>query len=131
VTAPSATLLDRFYAAIKAADAAALADCVHPDFLLHWQGSTAIPWAGDWRGTDGLLRFFAILNQHVEVLDVQRLHTLQDGATTMVLLQGHWRLRASGKEIKALAANVFTFEAERVRSYTVLNHTQAFADALR
>ena len=51
-------------------------------------------------------------------------------STTMVLLQGHWRMRASGAEVKALAANVFTFETGRIRSYTVLNNTAAFAQAL-
>jgi uncharacterized protein len=55
--------LDRFYAAIKSGDATALAACVHPNFELDWQGSTAIPWAGQWKGSAGLLEFFSTLNQ--------------------------------------------------------------------
>jgi ketosteroid isomerase-like protein len=126
----SDSLLDSFYAAIKAADTNAVAACVHPDFTLNWQGTAAIPWAGVWSGADGLMKFFGILNRHVEVLEVKRLQALHDGSTTMVLLQGHWRMRANGAEVKALAANVFTFEEGKIRSYTVLNNTAAFSEAL-
>ena len=124
------SLLENFYAALKAADAQALARCVDAGFELNWQGTPAIPWAGVWKGVDGLLQFFGILNQHVEVLEVTRLHTLSGAELTFVLLQGRWRLRTNGKELSALAANVFTFHAGTIRSNTVLNNTAAFAEAL-
>ena len=124
------TLLDSFYAAIKAADAPALAQCVQPDFKLHWQGTPSIPWAGDWQGVDGLLAFFKLLDQHILVLDVQRLHTLSNDQVTVVVLKGRWKTRASGVELSAMAANVFEFADGKIRSYTVLNNTAAFAEAL-
>ena len=127
---PTNTLLDNFYAAIKAADAPALAQCVQPDFNLHWQGTRSIPWAGDWQGVDGLLAFFKLLDQHILVLDVQRLHTLSNDQVTIVVLKGRWKTRASGVELSAMAANVFEFADGKIRSYTVLNNTAAFAEAL-
>lgn len=123
-------LLDRFYAALKAADATALAQCVHDEFELDWQGTARIPWAGVWRGVDGLLAFFKTLDAHVQVLDVQRLHSVGSDAATFVLLRGRWRMRRDGVEITALAANVFEFADGRIRRYTVLNNTAAFAEAL-
>jgi hypothetical protein len=124
------SLLDQFYAAIKAADAEALTLCVDAEFELHWQGTRSIPWAGSWRGVQGLLGFFKLLNQHVQVLDVERLHSLSNDQVTVVLLQGRWQIRQSGEQITAMAANVFSLANGRIRSYTVLNNTAAFAEAL-
>lgn len=122
--------LDPFYAALKALSATDLAACVTPDFVLDWQGSARIPWAGTWRGVDGLLAFVKALNASVDILEVQRLHQLQDASVTVVVLRGHWRLKATGEEIRATACNLFTFEGDRIRTYTVLNNSAAFAEGL-
>jgi uncharacterized protein len=127
----SDALLDRFYAALKAADAEALARCVDADFELHWQGTGSIPWAGRWLGVAGLLGFFERLNQHVQVLEVERLHSLSNDEVTVVLLRGRWQIRRSGEQITAMAANVFALANGRIRSYTVLNNTAAFAEGLK
>ena len=123
-------LLDRFYDALKTLSAEPLADCVSEDFVLEWQGSASIPWAGTWRGVKGLLAFVQTLNQHLDILHVQRLKQLADDGTTMVLLHGHGRLKATGRDVQALACNIFAIEGGRIRSYTVLNNTAAFAEAL-
>ena len=122
--------LDAFYAALKALSASDLAACVAPDFVLDWQGTPSIPWAGTWHGVDGLMSFVKELNARVEVLEVQRLHQLQDPSVTVVVLRGHWRLKATGREIRATACNLFTFEGAKIRTYTVLNNTAAFAEGL-
>ncbi len=122
--------LDAFYAALKALSTSDLATCVTPDFVLDWQGTPGIPWAGTWQGVDGLLSFVKALNASVEVLDIQRLHLLQDATVSVVVLRGHWRLKASGQEVRATACNLFTFEGAKIKSYTVLNNTAAFAEAL-
>jgi uncharacterized protein len=125
------SLLDQFYAAIKAADTEALARCVDTDFVLHWQGTGSIPWAGSWRGVAGLLDFFKRLDQHVQVLEIERLHSLSNDQVTVVLLRGRWQTRQTGEQITAMAANVFTLANGRILAYTVLNNTAAFADALK
>lgn len=124
------SVLDRFYDALKALSADQLAACVSDDFVLEWQGSASIPWAGTWRGVEGLLTFVQTLNAHLEILQVQRLKQLADEETTMVLLRGHWRLKATGRDVQALACNVFAIQGGRIHSYTVLNNTAAFAEAL-
>jgi ketosteroid isomerase-like protein len=123
-------VLDRFYAALKALSAPDLAACTTADFVLDWQGTDRIPWAGTWRGVDGLLTFVQRLDAHVEILNVQRLHELQDASVTVVVLRGHWRLKASNREIRAIACNLFTFDSGKVRTYTVVNNTAAFAEGL-
>ena len=79
----------------------------------------------------GLLGFFKLLNQHVQVLDVERLHSLSNDEVTVVLLRGRWQIRRSGEQITAMAANVFSLASGRIRSYTVLNNTAAFAEGLK
>jgi len=123
-------LLDRFYAALRALSAPELALCVADDFVLDWQGTDAIPWAGQWRGVHGLLAFVDVLNAHLEILEVQRMHQIEQGSVAVVVLKGHWRIKSSGQEVRAMAANLFTLAGERIQSYTVLNNTAAFADAL-
>jgi uncharacterized protein len=123
-------LLDKYYSAIKAGDAAQIEQCVDSSFELNWQGSDAIPWAGRWKGVTGLQEFFGILNQHLEVLEINRLHMLSDDSVTMTVLEGHWRMKANGNEIRAKAGNVFTFANGKIASFTVLNNSAAFAFAL-
>jgi len=124
------TVLDSFYAALKALSASDLAQCVADDFVLNWQGTPSIPWAGTWQGVDGLLSFVKELNARVEILEVQRLHQLQDSDITVVVLRGHWRLKATGHEVQATACNLFKVEGTKIKSYTVLNNTAAFAEGL-
>ena len=126
MSSTNSQLLDQFYAAVKAADATALARCVTPEFELHWQGTAAIPWAGTWHGVPGLLDFFQKLNAHIVVLGIERLHYLENDTLTVVVLQGHWKRKADGREIKAMAANLFTFGQGKISRYTVLNNSAAF-----
>lgn len=123
-------VLDRFYAALKQLSAPELATCITHDFVLDWQGTDAIPWAGRWQGVDGLLAFVGKLDATLQILEVTRMHVLTQDAVTVVVLKGHWRIKSNGREVRATAANLFTFADGRIRSYTVLNNTAAFAEAL-
>ncbi len=123
-------LLDRFYSALRALSATDLADCVSEDFVLDWQGTESIPWAGRWHGVPGLLDFVTLLNTNLEILEVQRLHTLVQESVAVVVIKGHWRVKRTSIEVRARAANLFTFAAGKIQSYTVLNNTAAFLEAL-
>ena len=125
------TLLDRFYAALKALSLEDLAACVTEDFVLDWQGTSAIPWAGRWQGVQGLLDFVGKLNAEIEILDVQRLHLFEAPGVAVVVLRGMWRAKRTHREVQATAANLFTFSEGLVSSYTVLNNTAAFAEAIQ
>jgi ketosteroid isomerase-like protein len=123
-------LLDSFYSALRKLSAEDLTKLVAPEFVLNWQGTKAIPWAGEWVGPQGLLRFVEALNSKLEILSVKPLHTLHGSQCSVVVLEGHWRVLTSRAEVRAKAANVFTFEGGRIASYTVLNNTAAFVEAL-
>jgi uncharacterized protein len=48
-----------------------------------------------------------------------------------VFLDAHWRVKASGVEIKAKAVNVFRFRKGRVAGYEVYPDSAAFVRALK
>jgi ketosteroid isomerase-like protein len=124
------TDVDAFYAGIRSNDVAALAALVSEDFTLVWQGVPSIPWAGVWKGVPGLLEFFACLNAHIEVVSIEQVRAMSEFDCTVVLLRGHWRVRTSGVELEALAANMFEFELGKIKRYTVMNNSAAFDRAL-
>jgi uncharacterized protein len=123
-------LLDAFYAALRRLATEDLARLVAPDFVLDWQGTKAIPWAGEWAGPEGLIRFVNQLNDNLDILNIRLLHTVHGAECSVVVLEGHWKVSATGAEVRAKAANVFTFAGGRIASYTVLNNSAAFAQAL-
>lgn len=123
-------LIDSFYAAIKSGDASSLSRCIHPEFVLNWPGVAAIPWAGSYRGVDGIRQFFGRLGAHVRVVSIEPQHTVETDQITIVVLNGHWQVGEKQKDVAATAANVFTFRGDQIASYTVLNNTAAFAEAL-
>jgi uncharacterized protein len=123
-------LIDSFYTALKTMSVSDLSPHMTEDFVLNWQGIDQIPWAGSWYGVQGLLDFFKQLNAYVEIVHIERLHQFSDREATVVVLRGHWRMKASGQEIRAIACNIFRIQVEKIQSYTVVNNTAAFAQAL-
>jgi ketosteroid isomerase-like protein len=124
-------LIDRWYAAVRSGDAAALASVVTEDVELLWNGDpTRLPWAGSHRGIDAVLAFFRKLGEHIEVISVSQLYRLDAGEAVVVVLEGEWRVRGHAPSIRARACNVFRFRQGRISSYEVYNDSGRFADAL-
>lgn len=127
----SQAVLDRWYAALKAGDAAALAAVTTDDVTVRWNGPPGIvPWAGLWEGRTKVLTFFKRVAEHLEIVSIDTVNRIEAGAGIVIILEGHWRVRASGEELKVRAANVFRFEGDRVASYEVYPDSYSFAKAL-
>ncbi|MGU9981085.1 nuclear transport factor 2 family protein [Phreatobacter sp. HK31-P] len=127
----SQTVLDRWYAALKAGDAAALAAVTTDDVTVRWNGPPGIvPWAGLWEGRTKVLTFFKRVAEHLEIVSIDTVNRIEADAGIVTILEGHWRVRASGEELKVRAANVFRFEGDRVVSYEVYPDSYSFAKAL-
>lgn len=124
--------LAAWYAAIRAGDAAALAAVATPDLRIAYAGRPGLlPWSGVWEGIDAAMAFFAHVARHLEVLEVTPLHRIGAGETVVVVLAGRWRARATGREIAAQVANVFTLREGRIAAYQVFHDTAALWEALR
>lgn len=125
-------VLAAWYAAIKAGDASALAAVATPDLCITYSGRPGLlPWSGTWQGVAEAMRFFAAVAQHLEVLEVTPIRRVTEGDTVLVVLSGRWRARATGREVAARVANLFTLREGRVAAYDVFHDTAALWEALR
>lgn len=127
----STEILDRWYAALRAGDAAALAAVTTDEVTVRWNGPVGVvPWAGVWEGRTKVLTFFKRVADHLDVLAIETVHRLDGEGSTAIVLQGHWRVKATGEELRVRAANIFRFEDGKVASYEVYPDSYAFAKAL-
>jgi ketosteroid isomerase-like protein len=124
-------LIDRWYAAVRSGDAAALESVVTRDVVLLWNGDASrLPWAGSYVGVDAVLAFFRKLADYIEVVSISQLYRLDAADAVVVVLEGEWRVRGTGSSVTARACNVFRFRDGRISSYEVYNDSGRFADAL-
>ena len=124
-------ILDRWYAALRAGDAAALAAVTTDDVVVRWNGPAGIvPWAGVWEGRPKVLTFFKRVAEHLEILGIDTVHRIEGEGGVVIVLEGHWRVRATGEELKVRAANIFRFEGDRVAAYEVYPDSWSFATAM-
>lgn len=127
----SDAILDRWYAALKAGDAAALAAVTTEDVTVRWNGPVGVvPWAGLWEGRTKVMTFFKRVAEHLEILALDTVQRIDGKDGAAIVLEGRWRVRATGEELSVRAANVFRFEDGRVASYEVYPDSYSFAKAL-
>jgi uncharacterized protein len=127
----SAAILERWYAALKAGDADALAAVTTEDVRVVWNGPPGlVPWAGEWRGRAEVTRFFHMVGEHLEILSVTAEWRIEGADGVAIVLAGHWRVRATGAELRLRAVNLFTFDGDRVAAYEVFPDSHAFVAAL-
>jgi ketosteroid isomerase-like protein len=124
-------ILARWYAALKAGDMAAFREVAAPDVMVRWNGpADLIPWAGEHHGVEAVLAFFGKVGAALEVLSVKPVERLVTDDKALIVLEGHWRVRASGQELRLRAANLFTFKNSKVAVYEVFPDSAAFVRAL-
>ena len=124
-------ILDLWYRAIKAGDAAALAAVTTEDVVVRWNGPVGIvPWAGVWEGRTKVVTFFKRVAEHLDVLAVESVHRVEAAGSVALVLQGHWRVKATGEELFVRAVNLFRFEDGKVAAFEVYPDSYAFATAL-
>jgi hypothetical protein len=129
--APTGDILARWYAALKAGDLDAFAQVAAPDIVLRWNGpADLVPWAGEHRGRAAALAFFASVGRALDILSVETVERMLTDDRALLVLEGHWRVRATGEELKLRAANLFTFRNGMVAVYEVFPDSAAFARAL-
>jgi ketosteroid isomerase-like protein len=125
-------VLDRYYAALRAGDVAALEQIVAADVVVRYFGPPGLlPWVGVHEGFDAYKRFLGQVRDALEILSVEQEAVIAEGDWVVVLGRGRWRARASGRDIAVNMTNAFRFAAGRVAEYRVYTDTAAFAAALR
>lgn len=124
-------ILARWYAALKAGDMAAFREVAATDVMVRWNGpADLIPWAGEHHGVEAVLAFFGKVGAALEIVSVEPVERLVTAEKALIVLKGHWRVRATGRELNLRAANLFSFTDGKVSAYEVFPDSAAFASAL-
>lgn len=123
--------LTNYYAAMKSGDREAMRAVVADNITVTYHDSTNIlPWGGIWEGFDGFQDFLSVVADHLVIESVVPRDTFIDGNTVIVVLDGKWLVKATGKRAKAVVANIFTMAEGRVARYQVFPDSAAFGLAL-
>jgi hypothetical protein len=127
-----AAVLDTWYAALRSGDPEAIRSVAAPDIRVWWNGpADLVPWAGEHDGVDAAVSFFRTVTSQLDVLRTTVVDRIETPDVIVVFLDAHWRVKSSGREIKAKAVNVFRFREGRVAAYEVYPDSAAFVRALQ
>ncbi|MGX1787480.1 nuclear transport factor 2 family protein [Bosea sp. NPDC055332] len=94
------------------ADLDLLATAFHPDVVVHEPAS--LPYAGDWRGLDGIGRLFRTMRATWSDLTVEGLQVAKTGDTVFMSCTLRLTARSSGKTLLQPFAEVLRFEGGRL-----------------
>ncbi|MFZ3494828.1 nuclear transport factor 2 family protein [Streptomyces sp. 5.8] len=121
-TNPSTTeTLTRFYAAETAYIAAGgpgragfeeIAACLHPQVVLHQ--APGLPYAGDWRGPDGIERFMAVMGEAWQSVEFLEQHRMIDGPDVVVTSRVRFVARASGRALETRIVQLMSVRDGRI-----------------
>ncbi len=121
-------VLERYYAALRAGDVDLIRDVVSEDIEVVYQDADKLlPWGGVWTGFEAFRRFLGIVAEHLVIEKVEPVDRFLDGDTAIVVLNGVWTARATGKRVTAQVVNIFSVRDGKVARYRVYPDTAAFA----
>ncbi|MGE7473174.1 nuclear transport factor 2 family protein [Bosea sp. NPDC003192] len=111
-------LLDRMFAVElrflqqDEADLDLLATAFHPDVVVHEPAS--LPYAGNWRGLDGIGRLFRTMRETWSDLSVDGLQAARTGDVVFMTCTLRLTARSSGRTLTQPFAEVLRFEGGRL-----------------
>ena len=127
----NAELVERYFQMLADRDRDGLLDLLAPDLTVIYHAQPDhFPWSGRFEGIDGFDRFLDAVARHLDVVRVERRTMIADATTVVVPAEGHWRVRATGRDVHGGMVSIFTIDHGRIRGYEVFADTAAFREAL-
>ena len=89
------------------------------------------PMLGNWKGQDGVKKFFEGVTEHEEVVEFSPREFF--AADDRVCVLGHyaWKIRKTGRSVASDWAHIFTVRNGKVVKFREFNDTAQFAEAYR
>ena len=119
-------IVQRIYQANLEGDISTRLSLLTDDFDLTFFGSEKIPWAGRWRGKDGLGRFLSTIADALEFQIFSPDEFIAAGNYVVVLGHERCRVRATGKVVDASWAHVWTVPAGLISRHLEYSDTAAW-----
>lgn len=99
------------------ADFGEIAALFHPQMVCH-QGPS-LPYAGDWRGADGLEQFFATFTATWSWLELSDIRYFSGDTGVAITMHMRATARATGKELRTTVAHFLIIEEGLIREFNV------------
>jgi uncharacterized protein len=112
--------------AISRGDLPAYLDLLSEDVELVYQGPTVIPFAGTWRGRDGVTKFFTLLGDAVEIDQFESQELVAEGDTVVALGSDRHRVKATDRTYEQEFVGVHTVRNGRITRLRVFENAAAF-----
>lgn len=129
-TQSNVALLRDAYAAFGVGDLPKLLGLMTPDIVWEFPPSSAIPWAGTFKGVGEVARFFATLMEHSDPESFEPLQFVASEDRVVVLGRERFRVKSTGRTFACEWAHAFTVRAGKIASFREYTDTVAIASAL-
>jgi len=96
------------YRAVPAGDAETVVACMHPEVEITYYGTDAIPYAGTYRGSEGVGRFLEAVAASVEVVEMEPKLFIEQGDHLAVWGSLLFRTKRRGREFRSDFAHIIT-----------------------
>ncbi|HVN27797.1 MAG TPA: nuclear transport factor 2 family protein [Candidatus Binataceae bacterium] len=125
-------IVRRLYQLMNDGDLPAVLELVDDDVELFLFGSARVPWAGHWRGRDGVARFAQAMAGAAEVKDYPEL-VVGAGDSVIAVHRPQVRIRATGRDASFNVVHVLNFRNGKIirfREYADTAGWESAFDAL-
>jgi uncharacterized protein len=122
-------IVQALFAAIQNRSREAILATLTDDVEWWVAGPAEVPFAGTFRGHDGVLRYFAAFNAAVDYESGNVLQMIAEGDTVVVVGEERWRARATGKTADNRWVVVVTVPDGQVARFHAYEDTAVCRDA--
>jgi ketosteroid isomerase-like protein len=123
-------VVQQAYEAFGRGDIPAVLDALTDDVQWTFQGSPVIPFAGTFRGRQGIAGFFSVLDETLEFEQFEPRGFVAQGETVVVLGYERSVAKTTGRSFEQEWAHVYTLRDGKIATGRFFEDTAAEADAI-
>jgi len=124
-------LIQDLYDAFGRGDVDEVVNFLDPQAELSFEGPKAIPWAGDWHGREGWVKFFQTLGESADEISLKMEPFATQGANVVSVGRYQARVKATGMPIDSPLVHLWTINKGLVVRCQEFTNTAAEAFACR
>ena len=122
-------LIRELYDAFSCGDIFAVLNFLDPQVDLDFEGTKAIPWAGNWHGRDGWKKFFQTLGENADEITLKMEPFAAQGDNVVTAGRYQARVKTTGKRIDSPLVHLWTIRNGMVVKCQELTNTALEVDA--
>ena len=122
-------LIKGLYDDFSRGDIAAVMNRIDPQAELNFEGPSAVPWTGNWRGHEGWTKFFQALGDNLEDITVTMEPFAVQGNNVVAVGRYQARHRRTGKRVDSPMVHLWTIRNGKIIRCQELTNTAAEAAA--